>query len=516
MIFTKIKKIIFHLLCVILMISMTNLILSGLMPGVDNRLVYAQKTTDTITSSEDSLTTPDMPSSSGDSLTTPDMPTSSGDLQPTSDTPASSGDSQPIPDTPSSSGDSLSTPDSTTSNGISSTYIIGVKKNLDLDSFIDKKGWGNKRLKKAKTINTLVLKLDSEEFNKLRENPDIEYIEKDFPVKITSIGKIMPDTDNIIKSSQTIPWGISAIGANLSLADKYDGKGIKIAVLDTGVSEHPDLKVKDGISFIDGNVSYVDDNGHGTHVVGTIAALDNKFGVVGVAPKSDIYAVKVLDENGNGTYSQIVEGIEWAIENNINIISMSFGGIEDSKALHDIIIQANQKGILLVAAAGNEGSGDETETYPALYSEVISVGAVTQTNNRASYSSTGSELDIVAPGDNILSTTTGGAFGVLSGTSMAVPHVTGAVAAIWANNTKLFNSEIKDILYQSVTPIGDPHDNGHGLLNLAKALGLVNGPIPPVAGNIPEPPLTPSPYDYNQMEVRISGYNKDCRRSLVQ
>lgn len=113
---------------------------------------------------------------------------------------------------------------------------------------------------------------------------------------------------------------------------------------------------------------------------------------------------------------------------------MSFGGYENSEALHYAIQKANEKGIVVVAAAGNSGEGTETELYPARFSEVISVGAVDKTNRRANYSSTGSELDIVAPGSDILSTLKDGTYGVMSGTSMATPHVTGAVAAIWAKN----------------------------------------------------------------------------------
>ena len=394
-------------------------------------------------------------------------------------------------------------------NVYAKTYIIGVKKDVDLDQLIDQKGWKDKTPKKVKATNILIAQLDSDELNNLNEDEDVEFIEEDVPVKTTSLGKTSQGSDYIKKDSQTYPWGINSIGANLSLENKSDGNGTKLAILDTGIADHPDLKVKGGVSFVDKKTSYVDDNGHGTHVTGTIAALDNNSGVVGVAQKSDIYAVKVLDNNGYGTISQVIQGIEWSMNNDINIVSMSFGTLKDSKALHDIIIQANDKGLLLVAAAGNGGPGEETETYPARYSEVISVGAVTQAHQITSYSSTGSEIDVVAPGDGILSTTSDGEYGFLSGTSMAVPHVSGAAAVIWSEHKGISNEDVKQILYNSATPIGDMHDAGHGLVNLAKALGLVNGPIPPVVDE-PKVPISitkPKPsFDSKQKEVQFSGF----------
>lgn len=221
-----------------------------------------------------------------------------------------------------------------------------------------------------------------------------------------------------IPNTQIVPWGISSIGADLAMNDQKEGKAIKIAVLDTGVTSLPDLNVQDGVSFVDGISDYADDNGHGTHVAGTIAAINNSIGVVGAASKAKIYAVKVLDKYGSGTYGQVIQGIEWAIDNKMDIISISFGGIKSSQALHDAIIEANDKGILIISAAGNAGDGEETENYPALFPEVISVGAVDTEFKRSWFSSTGSQLDIVAPGSLILSTLNNGEYGYLSGTSM--------------------------------------------------------------------------------------------------
>lgn len=361
-------------------------------------------------------------------------------------------------------------------------YIIVLKEKADQDKFIQKKKLNEKKSKKGKLSKMITAELDSTELKSMQQDTEVAYIELDSTVEIASINDIDKQNKEVLQmqaDDQTTPWGVKAIGADLVHDDQIKGDQIKIAVLDTGISEQPDLNVKGGVSFIEGNNSYEDDNGHGTHVAGTIAALDNGAGVVGVAPNANIYAVKVLDNQGKGSYSQVIQGVEWAIQNDMDIISMSFGGLSLSQALHDAIKEANDSGILIVAAAGNRGRGEETELYPALFSEVISVGATTQNNRIASFSSTGKELDIVAPGVDILSTLNDGQFGVLSGTSMAVPHITGAAALLWSNNYALTNDEIKSKLYEAATTMGEQEVYGHGLVNIPKALGYTNIELPP-------------------------------------
>ncbi|MNO43550.1 Subtilisin E precursor [compost metagenome] len=372
--------------------------------------------------------------------------------------------------------------DEQNSNG-KKNYIIVLKDRVDGDQFIQKKKLGRKKIKKATLTNMISTDLDATELKNVQQDENVAYVEIDSVVEIASINKVnkqSKEVKNMKKNDQTIPWGVKAIGADLTHNKNIKGNKIKIAVLDTGVSNQKDLNVKSGVSFIEGNTSYQDDNGHGTHVAGTIAALDNKTGVIGVAPSADLYAVKVLDNRGMGSYSQVIQGVEWAIQNKMNVISMSFGGLSPSQALHDVIKKANDNGILVVAAAGNRGAGEETELYPALYSEVISVGATSASNQIAHFSSTGKELDIVAPGVEILSTLNDGEYGILSGTSMAVPHVTGAAALLWSNNKKMTNEQIKNKLYETATPLGEQQVYGHGLLNIAKALGYIDTEIPPV------------------------------------
>jgi subtilisin family serine protease len=225
----------------------------------------------------------------------------------------------------------------------------------------------------------------------------------------------------------------------------------------------------------------MDDNGHGTHVAGIIAAARNGKGIVGVAPDAELYAVKVSDSKGKGSFSTLVEGINWAIDNHMNIITMSITGEDGSLALEKAVhVAYHDFGIILVAAVGN-GIGEST-FYPAAYDEVIGVGSIDKDNNLSSFSLTGSDVELVAPGTEIKSTWPGGKYVVLSGTSMATPFVTGAVALLLGSNEKAWNStgavngdgkwtndEIRQVLRYTAKDLGPKgHDDlfGYGLINL--------------------------------------------------
>ncbi|MEG6591325.1 S8 family serine peptidase [Paenibacillus barengoltzii] len=228
-------------------------------------------------------------------------------------------------------------------------------------------------------------------------------------------------------------------------------------------------------------MDYDDDQGHGTHIAGTISAINNGTGVVGVAPNADVFAVKVVDSSGTGYTSSVIQGIEWAIQNNINIINMSFVSSQYSEMLHDAIKKARAAGIIIVAAAGNIGLGENSILYPAAYPEVVAVGAVDQSYHRLDFSSTGNELDLVAPGFGITSTTFDGGYGLSSGTSTAAAHVTGAAALLWAHHPSWTADEVLSKLYESATPLGNVVEYGKGLINIAKAEGIITGSIAPLS-----------------------------------
>src|SRR5688572_3321860 len=175
-------------------------------------------------------------------------------------------------------------------------------------------------------------------------------------------------------------------------------------------------------------LKYDDDHGHGTHVSGTVAALDNGIGVVGVAPGAKLLTMKVLDRGGSGSTSRIAEGIRSCMANGADIISMSVSVYSEtsSEIMHSAIQDAAAMGIVSVAAAGNLSS--YIISFPARYAEVIAVSAIDSSSNFAGFSNYGAEIDYTAPGVNVYSTTKGGKYGYMEGTSMATPHVAGTVA----------------------------------------------------------------------------------------
>ena len=197
---------------------------------------------------------------------------------------------------------------------------------------------------------------------------------------------------------------------------------------------------------------------HNTHLAGVIAALANQTGIIGVSPEASLYGVKCLDSEGIGEDYNIIAGINWCVENNMDIINMSFGDKETTKAEKDALDSAAENGVVLVAAAGNSGVGKDTMDYPAKYSNVISVGATDKKDKRASFSSTGPGLEVMAPGVDILSTTPGSYF-AYSGTSMACPHVVGEIALLLSYNSELRNSsdrvsKIRQIIDMSSVHLG--------------------------------------------------------------
>ena len=243
--------------------------------------------------------------------------------------------------------------------------------------------------------------LTPEEASQLEGAPGIAFIEPDYPVY--ALG-------------QTVPWGITRIYEDeaypFHVWNDTKGGSIKVAVLDTGIQgNHADLSnLAGGCTTVDNTPWDTDGNGHGTHVAGIVAAQVNDIGVVGIAPEVSLYSVKVLDSNGKGSITSIISGIEWAVENGIDIISMSLGTTENSTSLKNTCDATYAAGHLLIAAAGNSGKADGSGSnmeYPAKYDSVIAVGATDSNNKRALFSSTGDELELMAPGDSIYSTYSG-------------------------------------------------------------------------------------------------------------
>jgi major intracellular serine protease len=287
--------------------------------------------------------------------------------------------------------------------------------------------------------------------------------------------------NEVVEVVSEVPKGIEMIEAP-KIWEKSKGKGITVAILDTGCAViHADLseRIIGGRNFTDddnGNPNvFTDYNGHGTHVAGTIAAIQNNNGVIGVAPEANLLILKVLDKNGSGQYDWIINGINYAVEQKADIISMSLGGSADVPELHLALQNAIANQILVVCAAGNEGDGQDSSdefSYPASYNEVISVGAIDLQRRSSEFSNSNNEVDLVAPGEEILSTYLNGTYAKLSGTSMATPHVSGALALIKDIVTKKFarnltEPELYAQLIKRTVPLGNsPKLEGNGFLYL--------------------------------------------------
>jgi subtilisin len=253
---------------------------------------------------------------------------------------------------------------------------------------------------------------------------------------------------------QFIPWGVSQIRAPEAWS-RSTGKRIKIGVIDTGVDySHPDLQrsVYGGINLIHRHMLPMDDNGHGTHIAGTIAAASQQSGIVGVAPHGAIHAIKAFDYNGTAYVSDIIHGIDWCVHYRMDIINMSFGMDNHSNALEAAVRNAFYSGRVIVASSGNSGKLNRMD-YPARLPQTIAVGATTRNHKIAPFSNRNNRIDIYAPGDKIYSTWLHGKYNVLSGTSMATSHVTGVIALLLAARPGLSLKQIKTILQRNASKL---------------------------------------------------------------
>jgi len=294
-------------------------------------------------------------------------------------------------------------------------------------------------------------------------HPDVLLIEDDFLVQTVALPAV-----KLRQREQTIPWGVECIGAPKAWQEAA-GEKVKVAILDTGIDvSHPDLKANirgtKNIKFPGWEAG--DGNGHGTHVAGIIAALNNNFGVVGVAPRAEIYAVKIFNRRGNGYISEIIAGLDWALQNKMQVVNMSFGTTRPSQALEEAVRRCVQAGMVLVAAAGNEGK-ENSVMYPARYPGVIAVSAIDRKNNLASFSSRGPEVTVAAPGVDILSTFRGGKYRAMSGTSMACPHVAGVAALVLSRDGHISGRQVVKTITSTATrlPGLTPEEQGSGLVN---------------------------------------------------
>jgi subtilisin family serine protease len=298
--------------------------------------------------------------------------------------------------------------------------------------------------------------------SRLRRHPAIAAVEIDHVASVYGPGRGGSGGGGGGGSTvQSTPPGIVRVGGAAGSA------GVTVAVIDTGIDlTHPDLagNIVGSVNFVNTN-SANDDNGHGSHCAGTIAAINNTQGVVGVAPNASLLAVKVLDRRGSGSYSAITSGINWAAANGANILSMSLGGSASNSAMQTACNTAAQS-CFVVAAAGNSGDCNLSTNeinYPAYYSSVLSVGATSvdpaSLDALMCFSSSNPDVELSAPGADILSTWKSGGYNTISGTSMACPHVAGCAAVLWNGNPSTVRNTLINYA-DDAGPVG--RDNGWG------------------------------------------------------
>lgn len=305
-------------------------------------------------------------------------------------------------------------------------------------------------LGKIDKLDVFVLKVpevaESKVLNALSKNPFVEYAESDYLAEafFTPNDQYFSNQWGFENTGQTINGVIGVVDADIDLPTALEKTlgGVKVAILDTGIDQnHEDLSSKIVL-----NKNYTDSPtnddlyGHGTHVGGIVAAVtNNNIGVAGGCPNCQLLNVKVLNDNGSGAYSWISNGIIYAADNNAKVINMSLGGSSSSKTLEKAVNYAWNKGVVVVAAAGN--SANPSKTYPGAYTNVIAVAATTNKDQKASFSSYGYRwVDVAAPGENIYSTFPNHSYKInkslnfdfASGTSMATPTVSAAAGLVWS------------------------------------------------------------------------------------
>lgn len=356
-------------------------------------------------------------------------------------------------------------------------------------------------------------RLPAKAIEALKNNPQVEVVELDYTVQALEYS-----SENELGNS----WGADHINADAALAAGYSGEGVKVAVLDSGVNfNHFDLRDNFDSSANELGYDFVSDDffpedvyGHGTHVAGILAAASNGFGVIGIAPNAQIVALRVLDDNGEGTASRIIEALQWIQNYNaahpdspIRITNNSYGTGSNSSQLGAAFDVLASSGVLHIGSAGNDGSAagnGNNVGYPARYESVVAVAALDKNNQRASFSSTGADVEIAAPGVAVLSTWKDGTnfagpqpfsfagyageyFIEANGTSMASPHVAGVAALLMSSDPSYTAEAVRNKMNGTALDLGEIGRDklyGYGLVDASLALGI--GSIannPPVAYN---------------------------------
>lgn len=286
------------------------------------------------------------------------------------------------------------------------------------------------------------------------------------------------------KVNENIDWGLHLLGIP-ELWKQSKGEDIKIGIIDSGIDlSHQDLqKAVQSVKDFSGNNNLFDSTGHGTHIAGIIGARENKTGVIGVAPKSLLWIAKSWQKGTPSKIEDVCEALDWLIQEKVDIINMSLWIEKDNKTLRELVNKAEKENISVVAAVGNEGDTENAGGFPARYQSVISVGSLNHKGKVSKTSSRCPSIDIVAPGEKILSTIPPNTYGWMNGTSMAAAFVSGTIALLKAKNRKYSRkwrneaARIKDRLQKcsiDLGRLGADQQSGFGLLNAKKFTEIID------------------------------------------
>ena len=404
-------------------------------------------------------------------------------------------------------------------DAVEGTYIVTLQPGNDPEREapgLAKEHGGRAKHIYKRALRGFAFEGSEEDAAKLARHPKVRTVVPDRPVEA---------------AAQTVPTGIRRIDGNLSGTVSGNGSGavdVDIAVLDTGIdADHPDLNVVGGVNCSTGS-SYDDGNGHGTHVAGSAAAKDDGVGVVGVAPGARLWAVRVLDDTGNGTWSSVICGIDWitARASTIEVANMSLGGSGSAGSctdggLREAICRSVASGVPYAVAAGNSGI-DVASYVPAAYPEVITVSALADFNGLpgggasptcrtdvddtlADFSNYGAGVDLIAPGVCIYSTWMAGGYNTISGTSMATPHVAGAAALYRSDHPSATPSQVRSALQSAGNGdwSGDRDQSKEALLNVDALVGTTIGD-----GTPPPPPPPTSGITLTARGYKVKGWQR--------
>jgi len=353
----------------------------------------------------------------------------------------------------------------------------------------------------------VVAELSQEGAEHIAEMQGVECVEEN--IVFTASGDEVP--------GEAIQWNLEAIG----MPEAYPGNldDVRVAIMDSGVVVDYDIPVEEHINLVTDEqvaVQYEDITGHGTSVASIVAAQSNDVGITGINPSAKLYSVKILDQDNKAGLDRVISGIRWCINNDINIINMSFGTTSYSPLLEQVVKEAYNAGILMIAAAGN--NGDRVE-YPAAFPEVIAVGATTPAGDISDASVKGDEVELAAPGEKVLASGVFSSYVAVEGTSIAASHVTGIASLLWGLDSSKSSDFIRQLMDCSARKLDNAIGSGNGQVDLSYAMSIYDDFADAYVQNEMEAPYsifenTAEVNTYSDAEVQAS-WNKAAHESLV-